>query len=59
MFGRRTSRCFILQEVLQSHPFSNVTKCRNAGLPMVRIKSIFENRRNGGTRFVAPLYYLK
>ena len=37
VFSRIKDAIFdVLQEILDSHPFSEVTKVRNAGLPLVR-----------------------
>ena len=48
-FPRLNIALFILQQILQSHPF----------LMYKWIMSIFAVEGNSGTRFVAPLYYLK
>ena len=52
----------ILQEILQSHPFLmsrnfEIQSCQQYGVK--RIKPIFVDKGNSGTRFGALLYYLK
>ena len=49
----------ILQKTLQSHAFlmSRTQNCQLYGVK--QIKSIFAEKRDSGTRFGAPLYFLK
>ena len=62
LFDARISRCLFCKKILQSLPFLVSQNFGTQGRQWYGAKwiiFIFANKGNGGTRFGAPLYYLK